>query len=82
MTTALKDAFEYLRLPSVRVIILPAFAHELLKSCPNVREVICIRDNGSKLVGSIAKACKHVEKIEGFQADEKMMKRMSFMLGC
>lgn len=76
MTTAIKDAFEGIVLPHVRTVIVPGYGHELLKCCPGVRSVRCIRDDGSKLVTVIVKHCKHVEEMRGFYIDEKMMKRI------
>ncbi|EDR15901.1 uncharacterized protein LACBIDRAFT_301341 [Laccaria bicolor S238N-H82] len=76
MTTAIKGAFRNIVLPHVRTVIVPGYGHELLKCCPGVRSVRCIRDNGSKLVTVIAENCKHVEEIRGFSTDEKMMKRI------
>ena len=78
MTTAIKDGFQNIVLPHVRTVIVPGYGHELLKCCPGVRSVYCIRDDGSKLVSVIAKNCKHVEEMRGFFIDEKMMKRMSY----
>lgn len=78
MTTAIKDGFQNIVLPHVRTVIVPGYGHELLKCCPGVRSVYCIREDGSKLVSVIAKNCKHVEEMRGFFIDEKMMKRMSY----
>jgi hypothetical protein len=78
MTTAIKDAFQNIVLPHVRTVIVPGYGHELLKCCPEVRSVYCIRDDGSKLVSVIVKNCKYVEEMRGFYTDEKIMKRMSY----
>jgi hypothetical protein len=75
MTTALKTAFEGLQLPSVRTVILPTYAHELLRCCPDVRRVTCTSGDGSRLVTAIAKACKRVEVLEQFWTDAGLMKR-------
>ncbi|KAJ6534667.1 hypothetical protein DFH09DRAFT_1405286, partial [Mycena vulgaris] len=77
MTTHLKDAFANTNLPTVRKIILPSWAHEVLRCCPEVKHVICIGDDGGKLVSAIAKCCKKVEIVEGFVLrDEKFIKRL------
>jgi hypothetical protein len=57
-------------------MLLPASAHELLRRCPEVRNVKRIRDtyDGGKLVTAISKGCIKVEKLEGFKIDEKLMK--------
>ena len=79
MTSSLKSAFEGQTFPSVRTVAVPNHAHNVLRSCPEVRRVICSFGDGSTLVSAIAKECKRVEVIEGFQPDEKMMKRLSFL---
>ena len=66
MTTAVKNGFEGKRFPSVRRISLPCSAHEIIKSCPNVEEVICTEGNGSTIVGSIIKGkCQQVQVLKG-----------------
>ncbi|KAJ7686694.1 hypothetical protein B0H17DRAFT_1204118 [Mycena rosella] len=77
MTTHLKNGFANTSLPTVRKIILPSWAHEVLRCCPEVTHVICNGDDGGKLVSAIAKCCKKVEIIEGFQLrDPNVMKRL------
>lgn len=77
MTTILGTSFENRTLPQIRRIVLPSCAHNILRACPEVREVVCIEEDGSKLVGAIAKACKHVELVQGISAQlgETMLKR-------
>ncbi|KAJ6620579.1 hypothetical protein B0H10DRAFT_1791457 [Mycena sp. CBHHK59/15] len=76
MTTHLKNGFAGISLPNVRQLILPSWAHEILRCCPEVRHVICTADDGGKLVSAIAKCCKKVEILEGFHFDdEKVRKR-------
>jgi hypothetical protein len=78
ITTHLKNGFEGFSLPNVRKIILPAQAHEVLRCCPEVRHVICTGWDASKLVSAIAKCCKKVEILEGFDLNNpKIMKRTS-----
>ena len=69
MTTAVKNGFEGKRFPSVRRISLPCSAHEIIKSCPNVEEVICTEGNGSTIIGSIIKGnCQQVRILKGISA--------------
>jgi hypothetical protein len=76
MTTHLKNGFANTNIPSVRKIILPSWAHEVLRCCPEVTHVICNRGDGSKLISAIAKSCKKVEILDGFVLDdEKILKR-------
>ncbi|KAF5370514.1 hypothetical protein D9615_010330 [Tricholomella constricta] len=76
MTTHLKNAFEGHKFPAVQTICLPDHAHNVLRSCPEVVNVICNNGDGSKLVSAIAKECKKVERLEGFRPDDKLMKRI------
>lgn len=64
-TTAIKNAFKGCLLPSVHTVVLPAVAHNILRSCPNVRDVSC---NGGiervKMVCSaIVAKCPKVERV-------------------
>ncbi len=68
MTTMLKTHFEGHHLPTIRTIILPGHAHEILRICPEVRKVVCNDGDCSKLISAIAKKCKNVEVLEGFSA--------------
>ena len=78
MTTALKDAFHSKRYPQMRTIIVPSCAHNILRACPNVVDVTCNEDDGSKLLTAITKECKKVEILDGFRFySEAMVKRES-----
>ncbi|KIK91670.1 hypothetical protein PAXRUDRAFT_830638 [Paxillus rubicundulus Ve08.2h10] len=77
MTTAIKDGFEGKRFPSVRKLILPSHAHEILRCCPNVEEVICNEYDGSTLVGAIVKGnCKQVRVLKGVSASLKRLVKL------
>ncbi|KAJ7504126.1 hypothetical protein B0H11DRAFT_1980906 [Mycena galericulata] len=76
MTTHLKNGFENTSISSVRKIILPSWAHEVLRCCPEVTHVICNGGDGSKLISAIAKSCEKVEMIEGISCNDKIMKRI------
>lgn len=66
MTTAIKNAFAGCNIPTVRTIILPSHAHNILRCCPNVQSVICTSDDGSKLICAINGNCNAVQSVEGF----------------
>ncbi|KAI9570819.1 hypothetical protein HD554DRAFT_2169953 [Boletus coccyginus] len=69
MTTAIKNGFEGKRLPSVRRITLPGSAHEIIKSCPNLEEVVCTDGNGSTIIGSLVRGnCTQVRVLKGISA--------------
>ncbi|KAF9239082.1 hypothetical protein BU15DRAFT_74773 [Melanogaster broomeanus] len=69
MATDIKKAFKGQRFPSVRKMVLPSCAHEMLRCCPNVEEVTCNEGNGSKIVGAIVKGnCKKVQVLIGISA--------------
>ncbi|KIJ30065.1 hypothetical protein M422DRAFT_71076 [Sphaerobolus stellatus SS14] len=76
MTTALKDAFEGHSFPSIKKIILPSCAHNILRCCPEVIFVRCMEESGSKLIGAVMKNCKKVEVLERIQPDANMIKRI------
>ena len=83
MTTALKNAFEGKHYPQIRTIILPSCAHNVLRACPGVVEVICSDHDGSKLLTAIAKECRNVEVLEGFSFwKDAMAKRTPAFLFC
>ncbi|KAF7309008.1 hypothetical protein MKEN_01101800 [Mycena kentingensis (nom. inval.)] len=77
MTTHLKNGFDGVSIPTLQRIVLPEWAHEVLRCCPNVRHVICTAGAGGKLVTAIAKACPKVEIVEGFWISEpNLLKRL------
>ncbi|EKM50287.1 uncharacterized protein PHACADRAFT_178866 [Phanerochaete carnosa HHB-10118-sp] len=63
MTTALKDAFEYVSLPQIRTLILPTCAHNILRACPNIVDLTCNEGDGSQLISAMAKASPNVEVV-------------------
>jgi hypothetical protein len=81
MSTVLKSAFDDHTFPQVRTIILSSHAHNILRCCPEVRNVICINqmDSGS-LVDAIEKVCRKVEEVEGFFGPGWVMKSAVFPL--
>ncbi|KAG5652110.1 hypothetical protein H0H81_006284 [Sphagnurus paluster] len=76
MTTHLKNAFQGHKFPAIQVVVLPDHAHNVLRSCPEARTVICNGSDGGKLISAIAKECKKVQRLEGFHANEALMKRL------
>ncbi|KNZ82316.1 hypothetical protein J132_00131 [Termitomyces sp. J132] len=76
MTTHLKNAFGQHKIPQVRTIVLPDYAHNVLRACPEVRVVMCNCEEGSKLIGAIAKECKKVQVLRGFYPNVNMMKNV------
>ncbi|KAF8646023.1 hypothetical protein AX16_007448 [Volvariella volvacea WC 439] len=76
MTSHFKDHFEGHILSTIRTVVLPSHAHNVLRCCPEARKVVCNYDDGSKLVSAIAKECRKVEEMAGFKPDQKMMKRI------
>ncbi|KAF8431458.1 hypothetical protein L210DRAFT_3560404 [Boletus edulis BED1] len=64
--TVIRNAFRGKRFPSVRRISLPASAHEIIKRCPNLEEVTCVDEDGSKIVQSLVEAkCHQVRILKG-----------------
>lgn len=76
MTKALKDAFEGNVFPSIEKVILPTCAHEILRCCPEVREVTCNEDDGGRLVSALAQnGCKKLEILRNVYPGPVLMKR-------
>ncbi|KAF8120242.1 hypothetical protein EV363DRAFT_1374196, partial [Boletus edulis] len=56
--TVIRNAF--------RGSLLPASAHEIIKRCPNLEEVTCVDEDGSKIVQSLVEAkCHQVRILKG-----------------
>lgn len=77
ITGALKGAFEGSSFPSVRTVIMPTCAHEILRCCPGTRDVTCIEDDGGRLVSALADAgCNKLEAIRHVSPGPVMLKRI------
>ena len=63
MTTKLEAAFKGVTIPSIRTIVIPTVAHNILRSCPNVEDVTCNDGDGSQILSSIASKCPKVKRI-------------------
>ncbi len=81
MTTHLKNAFEGYTFPSIRTVILPPQAYNVLPSCTGVRSVTVNANNHecSKLITAIGAACPAVEKVVYFPLDDKSLKSASYV---
>ena len=75
MTTPLKTYFEGRALPQIDTIVLPNWAHNVLRACPEVRHVTCSGDDGGKLVSAIGASCKNVEVLLGIRPDKAIINR-------
>ena len=75
ISNAMDEHFGRLKFPSLRTVILPAYAHALLRRCPEVRTVVCIDGDPNKLVGALYLGEKKVEVLKGFFVDLAHMKR-------
>ncbi|KDR85740.1 hypothetical protein GALMADRAFT_384480 [Galerina marginata CBS 339.88] len=76
MMTALEAAFEGVVIPTIRTLIIQGYCHDILKCCPNVTTVWCIRDDGRKLLPVIETHCKFVEELRGFSGDDRIIKKI------
>jgi len=77
MTMKIKKAFEGVTIPSIRTVVLPTVAHNILRSCPNVEDVICIVGDSSQILGTIASKCPKVERISHTSSSSTALKRWS-----
>ncbi|KAG8785220.1 hypothetical protein FRC12_017832, partial [Ceratobasidium sp. 428] len=76
MTTALKDAFKGSTFPSIRTVIMPNCAHEILRCCPGVESVTCNEDDGGKLVSALLEAgCSKLQAVRGLYPSPTTLKR-------
>ncbi|KAF8596239.1 hypothetical protein BDV93DRAFT_563523 [Ceratobasidium sp. AG-I] len=76
ITGFLKTAFEGSTFPSVRTIIMPTCAHEILRCCPGARDVTCIEDDGGRLVSALADVgCSKLEVLQYVSPGPGMLKR-------
>src|SRR5258706_319988 len=76
MSTHLKGAFEGHVFPQIKTVALPSAAHNILRSCPNVKDVTNVEENGSKLAGAICKECPQVERMVNFWVADFQLKSM------
>uniref|UniRef100_A0A8H7XQ75 F-box domain-containing protein n=1 Tax=Psilocybe cubensis TaxID=181762 RepID=A0A8H7XQ75_PSICU len=78
MSTALKTAFDGHVFSQIETAMLPTYAHNILRSCPEVKKVVCVDFmDASKLISANAKCCKKVEEIEQFAFEgERQMRRL------
>ncbi|QRV90573.1 hypothetical protein RhiJN_18591 [Ceratobasidium sp. AG-Ba] len=78
MTTALKNAFEGSSFPSIRTVIMPNCAHEILRCCPHVESVTCNEDDGGKLASALVEAgCSTLQVARGFSLGPNHLKRFT-----
>ncbi|TCD71638.1 hypothetical protein EIP91_007385 [Steccherinum ochraceum] len=76
MTSMLKTHFEGHVFPQVRTVILPNCAHNVLRSCPEVRSVTCNEHDGGKLIAPIGSSCKKVETLVNIRPSAAIIKRL------
>ncbi|KDN38674.1 hypothetical protein RSAG8_09349, partial [Rhizoctonia solani AG-8 WAC10335] len=74
-----KRYFKGYTFPSMQKVVLPAYAREILRCCPNVKEVTCNRDFGE--YGQLCDAlihigCPNLEVIRGFTIGSVPLKRL------
>lgn len=77
ITTAIKEAFEGCSLPSVQTAVLPPAAHDILRCCPNVRDVTCSGEieRVHMLCAAIVAKCPKVERVSWLCLPVKSWKR-------
>jgi hypothetical protein len=76
MTTPLKNAFKGKSFPSVRTVIIPSCAHEILRCCPAVEDLTCNEGDGSTLIGALVAAkCNNLRTLRGIPMNSAKAKR-------
>ncbi|KAJ2923444.1 hypothetical protein H1R20_g13654, partial [Candolleomyces eurysporus] len=81
ITGQFEIAFIRLTLPSVQTVVLPTWAHPVLRSCPNVKRVVCNDGDASRLITAVKEKCKEVEVFEGIPwicREDWLVKRLPF----
>lgn len=74
MAKHLREAFrDQLVLPNIRTLVIQGYCHDVLRCCPNVVTVWCIRENGSKLIPYIKSHCPKVAELRGFDGEENIV---------
>jgi hypothetical protein len=76
ISTYLKNAFEGHVFPQIKTVVLPSCAHNILRSCPNVKDVTNIEEDGTKLAGAICRECPQVERVANFGVTDYTLKSM------
>jgi hypothetical protein len=76
MSSHLKFAFQGHVFPQIKTVVLPSCAHNILRSCPNVKDVTNIEENGTKLAGAISKECPQVERVANLRVTDFTLKSM------
>jgi len=77
MTTPIRNAFRGKSFPTVRTVIMPSCAHEILRCCPAVEDLTCNENDGSKLVGALVAAkCNNLRTLRGISPSTAQAKRL------
>ncbi|KAF8595360.1 hypothetical protein BDV93DRAFT_515035 [Ceratobasidium sp. AG-I] len=78
LTGLLRKLFYGRVLPSVRSVILPSDAYDILRCCPGIREVTCNEWNGAHLVQGLTEGnCNEVEVLRGIFPSDFYVKRLA-----
>jgi hypothetical protein len=62
--TAIKTAFKNHRFLQIRTIILPAPAHHVFSSCPQVKDITYTSYQENYIFNTISRRCKQVEALD------------------
>jgi hypothetical protein len=74
MTTPIKNAFKGKSFHTVRTVIMPSCAHEILRCYPAVENLTCGEGDGNKLVGALAAAkCSNLRTLSGIELNAAMV---------
>lgn len=80
MSNAIGSAAQDKKFPSIRTIILPNVAHDMLKSTPAVENVTCNEDNGGLITTSIRRGnCTNIKRLAGVKLTEVYLKSEQFL---
>ncbi|EUC61992.1 hypothetical protein RSOL_411830 [Rhizoctonia solani AG-3 Rhs1AP] len=75
---SLKKYFEGYSFQSIQKVVLPTFAHDILRCCPKVREVICNAGEGRQVIGALVHTgCPKLEILRGIPVSSIVSKRLN-----
>ncbi|CAE6521385.1 unnamed protein product [Rhizoctonia solani] len=78
ITSILKSHFEGNTFPTIRRVVMPTCAHEILRCCPGIQDVSCNEGDGGTLISAMVSAgCKNLQVLDGIAAGLLQMKKLA-----
>ncbi|KAG8723026.1 hypothetical protein FRC09_005058 [Ceratobasidium sp. 395] len=75
--SALKDAFKGRHLASIRTVVMPNYAYEVLRRCQGVEHITCTYGDGGKLAAAVVEAgCSSLQVLQYISPTSAILKRL------